>query len=140
VDREDREHRTGADVVDVGLQPGHGGEQIAVAADAGQRAHGLVVEDDLAPGALGVHHRRRASHGNGFLNAADAQFHVHRDDCRAADGQLIAANGGEAGQAEGHRIGARAQVFNPVAPVAVGDGGADFFDQRRAGRFDGDAR
>ena len=51
VDREDREDRTGVHVVVVGLQSGDRGEQVAVAADARQVAHRLVVERDVMPGA-----------------------------------------------------------------------------------------
>jgi hypothetical protein len=43
-------------------------------------------------------------------------------------------------QRERHGVTAWTQVLDAVLPGAVGDRGADFFDQRRAARFDGDAR
>ena len=53
VDREDREDRAGVDVVVVRLQPGNGGEQVTVAADARQVSHRFVVERHFT---FGTHH------------------------------------------------------------------------------------
>ena len=85
VDREDREHRPGVDVVDVGLQPGNRAQQVAVAANARQAPHRLVVERDLTLRALRVDDRRLAGDGDRLLHAADAHVGVHGDDRRAAD-------------------------------------------------------
>ena len=140
VDREDREHRTAVDVVDVGLQAGNRGQQVAVAADARQGAHRLVVERDFALRALHVDDRRFAGDGDRLLHAADAQFAVDRDDAGAADHHVLAPDGGEARQRERDGVVARPEILDAVAPVpSVGRGRTDFFDQRRAGRFDGDA-
>ena len=72
VHREDGEHRSGVDVVVVGLHAGNGVEQIAVAAHARQAPHRLVVERDFARGALHVDDRHFTGDGNGFLHTTDA--------------------------------------------------------------------
>ena len=58
---------------------------------------------------------------------------------RAGQLDAFALDGAEAGQRERHGVGARPQIDDAVLAGAVGDGGADFLDQHRAGRFDGDA-
>ena len=135
VDREDREHRAAVDVVDVGLQPGHRGQQVAVAADARQRAHRFVVERDLPLRALDVDDGRFAGDGDGLLHAADAQFAVDRDDAGPADDDTITPQGDEPRQSEGDRVGARPQVFHAVSSVVIRHRRADLLDQRRTGGF-----
>ena len=53
---------------------------------------------------------------------------------------LLAHDGVETGQGDRQRIRARLQVHDAVLAAAVGDGGADFFDERRARGLDGHTR
>ncbi len=139
VDREDREHRAGVDVVVVRQHAGHGGEQVAVAPDARQVAHGLVVERDLAPRALHVDDRRLAGDRHGFSNPADLQVRVDLDDAGSRQHDVVALQRGEPREGERDGVGARLQALDTVLPGAIGHRCPGLFNQHRAGRFNGDA-
>ena len=136
VDREDREHRAGVDVVVVGLHAGNGGEQVAVAADAGKIANRLVVDRDFALRRLHVHHGRFAGDGDRFLHAADPEFAVDRDDRRSGHGDVLTLERDEARQGERERVIAGPQIDDTVTTRTVGDRRTDLLDQRRARSLD----
>ena len=119
------EHRTGADVVHVGLQPWNCGQQVAVAADARQRAHRFVVERDLPLRALNIDDRGFAGDGDRLLDAADTQLTIDRDDSAPADDDTITPQVDEPRQGEGDRLSAGPKVFNAVPTVAIGHRRAD---------------
>jgi hypothetical protein len=87
-----------------------------------------------------VDDRRRARDRNGLFERADAELGVQRRGKLRRQLQAITAEGLEPGQCERDRVGARPQIRDAVAAVAVGDGGFDFLDQDIARRFDRHAR
>ena len=70
---------------------------------------------------------------------ADLQVRVDRRGERSGQLDALALDGAEAGQRERDRIGAGPQVDDAVLAAAVGDGGADLFNQHVARGLDGDA-
>ena len=139
VHRKDREHRAGVDVGDVRLQARHGCEQIAVAADAAQVPHRLVVERHGAPRAQHVDHRRLGGDVDGLGHGADLHFGVDLDHAGPRHHHLVSLQGGEPGETERHGVCARLQALDAVLPRGVGGRRPDFFNQYGARRVDGDA-
>ena len=58
---------------------------------------------------------------------------------RPAQFDAIALDSAETGQGERHGVGAGQEFGDAILAAAIGDGRADFFDQRRARGLDGDA-
>ena len=135
VDREDREHRTGVDVVVVGLQARHRVDQVAVAARARESSNGFVVECDLASRARDVDDRCFTRHRDRLLHAADTHLTVHVRDGRAADDDAFLLHGCEARQRERHGICPGSEILDAVTSVPVADRRANLFNQDRAGGF-----
>ena len=77
-----------------------------------------------------------------IVSSSEPTLHrdVHRRREPGAELDAVALDRREAGQREGHRVGAGPKVDDGVATFAVGRDRADFFDQRRAGGFDRHAR
>ena len=102
-----------------------------------QQVERVAREDRLRAHVRRVDDRGFAGYADRLLDGTDLHLGVDRG--REAGRQLdpLALEGGEAGEPERNGVGARAQVDDPVHPVAVGDGRADLFNQRRAGGFDG---
>ena len=103
------------------------------------RVENLAVEHLGPRRRLHVDDRRRARDGHRLFERADAQLGVDRHRERRGELQLVANDGGEAGQREGQRVGAGKQVDDRVATRAVGERGAGTFDQHRTGGLDGNA-
>jgi hypothetical protein len=103
-----------------------------------QRIDQGVIEDLLLLRVLHVHDRRFAGDGNRLLDRADRQLCV--DGRRERTGQLdrVTPDRVEPREREGDGVGSRPKLDDAVVAGAVGHGDARFFDQRRAGRFDGD--
>ena len=103
--------------------------------------HGVdrfVVQHDLASHRLGVDDGRFSSHGDRFLQRADAQLDVHRDHAGARHDQAFAFHAREARKREGQVIRARRHIRKAVLTGAVADDRPALFDQRRAARLDRD--
>ena len=83
---------------------------------------------------------RLAGDGDRLFERADAHLGVDGRRERAGQRDAVTLDGVEAGQRERDRVGAGPQLGDAVLPDAVGDGGADLLDDRRAGCLDGDAR
>ena len=79
--------------------------------------------------------RRFARHRHGFFERADFQVGVDRDDDFRRDVDVLAQHRAEAGEGKRQFVRAGPQRFDSIAPLIVGDHGADLFDNRRAGRF-----
>ena len=123
------------------LDARHAGQVVAVAAGGGQRSHELVAQHLLPAGAgLHVHHRRRAGHGDGFLDAAHAHITVDGGDTAAAQLDTRSRNRRESLQRKRHGIGARAQIDDLILTTVIGHRRARFFDQRRTRRLNRDPR
>ena len=99
----------------------------------------VAREHSLLNHILGIHRRALSGHGHGFLDGPHA--HLGIDRCRERRRQLdaLSAHRAKARQGKGHRVDARPQVDDLIEALAVGDHGANLFDQGRAGRFDRDA-
>jgi hypothetical protein len=126
-----------------GRQPRESGRQrdqrIEVLGAGGQRGEELTRRDRLPPNVLCVDQRTRACHGDRLLHAADREVRV--DGRGEASRQLdaLSGHGPKSRQPERHRIGARSQVDDAVASLAVGGHRPDLLDQRGACGFHGDA-
>ena len=109
--------------------------ETGIALGGRQRLHELAVQRALPSRALHVDDRALAGHRDRLLERADAQVGVDRRVEVGGQLQPFALEGAEPGQREGHGVRAGPQVDDAVQAVAVGDGGADFFDQRRRWRL-----
>ena len=137
---EEVHHRIGARVETRGLNAGHRGEDVAVAARGRQRRDHVVVDHLLrAGGGVHVHDRRLARDRDGFLHAADPQVSADRDDLCTADFHALPPHGDEAGERERDGVGAGGEIFNAVLAGPVRGRGPNLLEQRWAGRFDGHA-
>ena len=97
--------------------------------------HDLPLDD-----VLHVDDRAGAGDRDGLFERADPQVGVHRRGEGRRQLDAFALDGREPGQREGDRIGARPQVDDLVLALRVGGDRSHAFDQRRAARFDSDAR
>ena len=77
--------------------------------------------------------------GDGFLDGADGHLDVHRGGEAGRQLDALADDRAEAGQRERHLVGARPQVRDLIAALAVADRGPGPFDEGRTARFDGHA-
>src|SRR5438093_436191 len=89
----------------------------------------MLYRKSLPPSFLRIDEWRLAGDGDRFREGTN--LHVGVDGCREAngDGDAVALERIEAGEREGHCVGAWPQIDDRVAPVAVGDNGPDFFNQ-----------
>ena len=111
---------------------------VVLVADRENR-EGLLGHEQLASDVLGVDQRGLASHGDRLLDRADRHVGVHRRGEPRRQHDALAAEGGEPGQRERHRVGARAQVDDVVPAFGVADDDAHLFDERRTAGLDGHA-
>ena len=110
-----------------------------IAARGRHRLQQVEIERPLLFRRLHVHDRALARNGDGFLEPADLELGVQRRDEIGRQDEPFALHGSESGERERDGVGARPQVDDAVLAGAVGDRRPGFLDQRRAGRFDGDA-
>jgi hypothetical protein len=108
-------------------------------ARAGVLRIGVAIDDELR-GVVADVHGRCAGDRDGFLERADLEFGADRRVERALQDDAVAPDGLEPGQREGDAIGPGRQIDNAVVARGIGHRGAGLLDERRAGRFHGDAR
>ncbi len=106
---------------------------------ARERVDDVLLQRLLHFRALDVDERGLAGDGNGFLHRADPEIGVDRGDECACQLDALSPDAGKSGQREGHRIGAGIERHDAVLTRSVGHRRAHLLDQRRAGRFNGDA-
>jgi hypothetical protein len=111
---------------------------VDVAASGGNRFDHFLREHALFLRALHVDHRSFAADCDRLGNVSEAQVCVHRRYERAFEHEAFALERIETGEREGHRVGARPQVFDLVLAGRIGHGHANFFNERRTGGFDSD--
>ena len=86
-----------------------------------------------------VNQRCLSGHRDRLFERADLEIRVrgHRD--AAGHFQTLAHDGVEAGQRERDAVDAGTKIDDVEAPLVVGDGRSDLFDEHRARSLDGDA-
>ena len=104
------------------------------------RVEQVLAEDFTARAGLHVDDRRLAGHRDRFLDRAHLHLHVERRHEVGFEQDPFARDGVEPAQREGHLVGARTQVHDPVLAGFVRRRRADFLDQRRTAGFDCHAR
>ena len=140
VNRELRRRGTGRHVVGVGDDARHHDDHRVVAAHRRDRLEDVVAQHRLAPGALHVDDRALAGDGDRLLERADAHLGVDRRGERSGQLDAFAPEGAEPGQREVDGVGSGPEILDAVLAGAVADRGADFLDEGRTARFNGDAR
>ena len=95
----------------------------------------LLVDDHLARRRLDVDRRRLTADGDGFFESADPQLGVERGCGRAGELHAFAPHRPEAGEGERDGVLTGTQVDDLIPAIAIGDGGAGFLDEHRAGGF-----
>ena len=139
MNRELRRRGARRHVVRVGDDAGHHDDQRVVAAHGRDRLEDVAAQHRLSPGALHVHDRALAGDGDGLLERADPHLGVDRRGERSGQLDAFATEGAEAGQREVDGVGAGPEILDAVLAGAVADGSADFLDEGRTARFNGDA-
>ena len=88
----------------------------------------------------GVDQRAFTRHGDRLFEGADFQVDVDGRGKRRRQLNLLAPDGGESRQREGHRVDTGPQIDDVVAALRIGHRATALLDQRRAGRLDGHTR
>ena len=113
--------------------------QRVVAARGREHLEDLAVDRLGLLNALDVDGRAGLRDDDRLLERPDRHLGVDVGGEPAAQPEALADERAEARQRERHGVVARLERDDQVLAVAVGDGGADLFDQGRAARLDGDA-
>jgi hypothetical protein len=130
-----------ADIGPAGIHgPGDECGQVVLGPTGRNGINNLPVHHLLPRRALHVDDRRFARHGHRFFERSHAQVGVHRRDERARQLKPFATYDGEPRQCERHLVGTGSQIHDAVLATPVGHDRPGSFNERRTGRFDGNAR